>query len=316
MKKNTKHFLLLTTAAIASIYSYNRIISDISSAKNLLSDGSGTYYNWKFGNIFYNKRGKGNPVLLIHDTNVSSSAFEWYRLVKRLEKDHTVYTLDLLGCGRSDKPALTYTNYMYVQLLTAFAHDVIGKPTDIIATGYSSTFTLLANQFDPDMFQHIILVNPPYPKETAASVSCMDKLRKNIFEFPLLGTFLYNISHTRSNIDLEFKGSYFKKPQSIVTKLEDIYYEAAHSKNSAGKYLYASQIGNYMNVPVEHAIRKLDKPVHIIASQEVKSNMNLAKSYRQLNKNIETHYLNGCKQLPQLEIPEKFLSTVYGIFDH
>lgn len=315
MKKNTKRFLLLTTAAVASIYSCNRIISDLAGAKNLLSDGSGTYYNWKYGNIFYSKRGKGDPILLIHDTNVSSCAFEWYRLVKRLEKDHTVYTLDLLGCGRSDKPAFTYTNYMYVQLLTAFAHDVIGKPADVIATGYSSTFTLLANQFDPEMFRHVILVNPPHPQETAASVSCADKLRKTILELPLLGTFLYNIRHTKSHIDLEFKGSYFKKSQSIVTKLEDIYYEAAHSKNSAGKYLYASQVGNYMNVPMEHAIRKLNKPVHIIASQEIKSNLNLANSYRHLNKNIETHYLNGCKHLPQLEIPEKFLSTVYGILD-
>lgn len=57
--------------------------------------------------------------------------------MKKLEKHYTVYTIDLLGCGRSDKPYLTYTNYLYVQLLTDFIHDVIGERPDVVTTGNS-----------------------------------------------------------------------------------------------------------------------------------------------------------------------------------
>lgn len=315
MKKNTRRFLLLTTAAVGSIYAFNRFIAETSASKKLLTDGNGSYYNWKFGKIFYTKKGNGTPLLLIHDTDVSSSSFEWYKLIKKLEKNHTVYTIDLIGCGRSDKPALTYTNYLYVQLIVSFVHDVIGTSTDVIASQYSSTFTLMANQLDAELFDHIILINPPGIKNVQGTITTANKIMKDIMELPLIGTFVYNLTHKRSDIDTAFRQRYYKKPQLILGKLEDIYYEAAHSNNGNGKYLYASQISNYMNVHMDHVIRKLEKPVHMVASQDLKSNISTIDSYRHLNSSIEIHYLSGCKLLPQLEIPEKLLSVVNAILD-
>lgn len=315
MKKNTRRFLLLTTAAVGSIYAFNRFIAETSASKKLLTDGNGSYYNWKFGKVFYTKKGNGTPLLLIHDTDVSSSSFEWYKLIKKLEKNHTVYTIDLIGCGRSDKPALTYTNYLYVQLIISFVHDVIGTSTDVIASQYSSTFTLMANQLDAELFDHIILINPPSIKNVQGTITTANKIMKDIMELPLIGTFVYNLTHRRSDIDTAFRQRYYKKPQLILGKLEDIYYEAAHSNNGNGKYLYASQISNYMNVHMDHVIRKLEKPVHMVASQDLKSNISTMDSYRHLNSSIEIHYLSGCKLLPQLEIPEKLLSAVNAILD-
>lgn len=315
MKKNTRRFLLLTTAAVGSIYAFNRFIAETSASKKLLTDGNGSYYNWKFGKVFYTKKGNGTPLLLIHDTDVSSSSFEWYKLIKKLEKNHTVYTIDLIGCGRSDKPALTYTNYLYVQLIVSFVHDVIGTSTDVIASQYSSTFTLMANQLDAELFDHIILINPPSIKNIQGTITTANKIMKDIMELPLIGTFVYNLTHKRSDIDTAFRQRYYKKPQLILGKLEDIYYEAAHSNNGNGKYLYASQISNYMNVHMDHVIRKLEKPVHLVASQDLKSNISTMDSYRHLNSSIEIHYLSGCKLLPQLEIPEKLLSIVNAILD-
>lgn len=315
MKKNTRRFLLLTTAAVGSIYAFNRFIAETSASKKLLTDGNGSYYNWKFGKVFYTKKGNGTPLLLIHDTDVSSSSFEWYKLIKKLEKNHTVYTIDLIGCGRSDKPALTYTNYLYVQLIISFVHDVIGTSTDVIASQYSSTFTLMANQLDTELFDHIILINPPSIKNVQGTITTANKIMKDIMELPLIGTFVYNLTHKRSDIDTAFRQRYYKKPQLILGKLEDIYYEAAHSNNGNGKYLYASQISNYMNVHMDHVIRKLEKPVHMVASQDLKSNISTMDSYRHLNSSIEIHYLSGCKLLPQLEIPEKLLSAVNAILD-
>lgn len=315
MKKNTRRFLLLTTAAVGSIYAFNRFIAETSASKKLLTDGNGSYYNWKFGKVFYTKKGNGTPLLLIHDTDVSSSSFEWYKLIKKLEKNHTVYTIDLIGCGRSDKPALTYTNYLYVQLIVSFVHDVIGTSTDVIASQYSSTFTLMANQLDTELFDHIILINPPSIKNVQGTITTANKIMKDIMELPLIGTFVYNLTHKRSDIDTAFRQKYYKKPQLILGKLEDIYYEAAHSNNGNGKYLYASQISNYMNVHMDHVIRKLEKPVHMVASQDLKSNISTMDSYRHLNSSIEIHYLSGCKLLPQLEIPEKLLSAVNAILD-
>ena len=130
MKKSTKRFLLFSTAAIAGMYAYNRFVATVAANKNMLPTKNGSYYSWKQGNIFYTKTGTGSPILLVHDTNSSSSSVEWTNIIRRLQKNHTVYTIDLLGCGLSDKPGISYTNYMYVQLITAFIKDIIKEKTD------------------------------------------------------------------------------------------------------------------------------------------------------------------------------------------
>ena len=120
MKKSTKNLLFLTSAVIAGMHIYNRVVDSNAERKNALKVDNGHYYKWKEGNIFYTKTGTGEPILLIHDTDSGASGEEWAKVAKKLAKNNTVYTIDLLGCGLSEKPNLTYTNYLYVQLLTDY----------------------------------------------------------------------------------------------------------------------------------------------------------------------------------------------------
>ena len=160
MKKSTKCILFTLGVSIAGIYTYNKFIEHTASKKNLLSDKDGEYYDWKYGNIFYTKEGNGSPVLLVHDTDASSSSAEWNKLYSRLVKHHTVYAIDLLGCGRSDKPALEYTNYLYTQMLQGFVKDVIQEKAIVIASNISTSFVVMANHLDNSLFKKIILINP------------------------------------------------------------------------------------------------------------------------------------------------------------
>ena len=71
-----------------------------------------------------------------------------------------IYTIDLLGCGNSDKPNLTYTNYLYVQLILDFIKDVIGEKTDVVSSGASSGILLMACSVQNDWIDKAVLVNP------------------------------------------------------------------------------------------------------------------------------------------------------------
>lgn len=68
-----------------------------------------------------------------------ASGYEWNAIEKQLATEHTVYTIDLLGCGRSEKPDITYTNFVFAQLLCDFAKNVIREETDVIASGFSGS---------------------------------------------------------------------------------------------------------------------------------------------------------------------------------
>ena len=168
-----------------TIHMINKFVYFSATLDNLLSNPSGSYYEWKFGKIYYIKKGDGKPLLLIHDLTTSSSAYEWNKVIDKFSKTNTVYCLDLLGCGRSDKPNLTYTNYLYVQLLTDFIKHVIGDKTDIIATGESGSFAIAACQNDPTIIDQIVLVNPPNIKLLSKIPSKRTKVLTRFINLPI-----------------------------------------------------------------------------------------------------------------------------------
>jgi hypothetical protein len=147
MKSTNKK--LVTISALAggtaiAIHLLNKVITESAVAKNILFSNETDYYKWRYGDIYYSKTGSGDPILLIHDLTPSGSSYEWIKIIDELSESHTVYTMDLLGCGRSEKPAMTYTNYLYVQLIADFIKEVITCPTDVIATGLSTSFVITA----------------------------------------------------------------------------------------------------------------------------------------------------------------------------
>ena len=70
MKKHSKR--LLTAAALvmtttATIHIINKVIAASACLKEMLDTDVRNYYHWRFGDIYYTKKGKGSPILLIHD---------------------------------------------------------------------------------------------------------------------------------------------------------------------------------------------------------------------------------------------------------
>lgn len=310
MKKNVKHFLVLTTLAACAIHATNRFIDMTAGMKNLLSTDSGSFYKWKNGDIYYSKHGSGSPVLLVHDLSPDSSSFEWSKIIHKLSANHTVYTIDLLGCGRSDKPCLTYTNYMYVQLLTDFVKNVIKEKTNVIATGSSCSFTIMANHMEKDLFGEVICINPDSLTSCNETPDKLSQVRKGLLESPILGTFIYNIEMSKKNIDLCFRQQYYQRPQLISSKYEDIYFESAHKGGSKGRYLQASIYGKYTNISITHALPKIEKPIHLIGSRGYRNSVEILDSYLHYNPNFETAYLSNCGHLPQLESPDKLYQVI------
>lgn len=311
MKKNVKHFFILTALAAGTIHMINRFVDMTAEMKNILKSQNGEYFEWKNGRIFYTKRGAGSPLLLIHELNPISSSYEWCRTVKKLEKNHTVYTIDLLGCGRSEKPYLTYTNYLYVQLLTDFIHNVIGEAPDVITTNNSVSFAVLAQNMNKNLIKHIIAINPPALGTFERTPDKFSTVKKTLLELPIIGTFIYNLRTHETNIANELKGNYFCKSQLVSSKMLDAYYEAAHMDRGHGKYLMASIEGHYTDNAITHALKKLEIPVYIIESRNMKNAVSIADSYAKKNSLIETAYISNAGLVPQLEVPDKLLSIIH-----
>lgn len=310
MKKSTKRVLFFVGASVAAIYAYNKFIEATATQKKLLSTDKGDFFDWNGESIYYTKSGSGSPVLLIHDADAAASSEEWAKLAHRLEKRHTVYTLDLLGCGRSSKPAIEYTNYLYVQLITAFVNNIIQEKVTVISTNISSSFVIMTNHLDNTLFEKMVLINPVSLDQLNVIPDKLSKIKKRVIELPFIGTFVYNLMTSNIRIDEMFRTKYLGKPQLISSRMEDIYYESAHTSGSNGRFLYSSLIGNYVNNTANHAVKNLTTPTLIIGCKELKNYELALDDYHMINSNIEIVRINNGSLYPHMEIPEKITSII------
>lgn len=313
MKKN-KHKLLTTgilfTAATGVIHVVNHSIFTTATLKNLLKSSASNYYDWRFGKVYYEKKGHGTPLLLIHDLNVYSSEYEWNKVIDQLAENHTVYALDLLGCGRSEKPKITYTNYLYVQLISDFIKNVIHEKSDIVASGFSGSFVLLSCHNESELFGKLVLVNPPSLSSLSKIPNKKSKLYKFLLEIPVFGTLIYNMKTCQNNIQLLLTEQYLFNPFSASAELIDTYYEASHKGYGNARFLLSSIVGNYTNNNITHALKNIDNSIVIINGDAEPQRKEIKENYLKYNQAIEYFHIPKTKHLPQLENANAFVEIL------
>lgn len=316
MKKH-KHkiltFTVLMTIATVIIHLVNRVVAAAAQLKEMLDVSGRNFYEWRFGKVYYTKKGKGSPLLLVHDMLPGASGYEWSRVEKELAMEHTVYTVDLLGCGRSDKPGITYTNFVYVQMISDFIKNVIGEKTDVIASGFSGSFITMACHNEKEYFNKIMLINPPSLTMLNQMPSQKDKLLKFFLEIPIFGTLVYHMITSYEGTNNLFIENMYYNPFHVDEDMVDAYYEASHKGGCYAKYLYASLASKYMNININHALKSIDNSIYIVGGEAEANSTAIVDEYCKANPAIETASIKHTKHYPHIEDPEHFLDQV-GIF--
>ena len=300
---------VFTASAIGTMHVVNRIFSHIALENNLFDEDSFEYYDWRFGRIAYKKIGQGAPVLLIHDLNVYSSSYEWYKTAEKLSETNTVYMIDLLGCGLSDRPLLTYTNFLYVQLLTDFIKHIIGQKTDVIVSGHSSSFVLMACANDESIINRVIMINPEDIINLSKIPTKKSNMIKNLILTPILGTFIYNMRINKKTIRETLAKACCSR-DSIREKDVLISFESTQREKAHSKYLYACQCTGYTNVNILNCLKKLNNSIFIITGTKNPENTLAAAQYQNHLPSIEIIGIDQTKQLPHIETPDEFINQV------
>lgn len=309
MKKS--HSLLKTAAAaFGTLHCINKYIESNSNI-SLTAKSNDHFYHWKHGDIFYKVSGHGEPLLLIHDLTVYSSGYEWAQIAQNLSLDYTVYTIDLIGCGRSDKPAVTYTNYFYVQLISDFVKDIIQADTKVAATGLSSSFVMMANALNPDLFSEIMLFSPPSIESLKAKPTDRSKFLLKFFELPVIGKTAYYIATNQTNTNYFLTKKMFHNYLTVKPGIRKAYYDAAHTAKGNGKYLLASLDGNYLQADISNALRNTDKRIVLVYGLHNESRKTSFASYQKINPHLALEIISDAKYLPQLENIDELAEIMY-----
>lgn len=307
--EHIKTLLKLDAFAIGIMHFSNQFINSIASGKNMLKPGGGKYFRWKHGEVFYHVYGEGDPIVLLHHLHPAFSSYEWNEVIDRLAADHTVYTLDLPGCGRSSKKNMSYTNYFYVLFLTSFIKEVVKKPCTVIASGYSSSFAIMAASADDRLMSRIIAVNPKSINELKSSSTKKRKAASVLLSLPIVGTSVYNISVSRENIDFSFTEKYLNNPFRSKARFVDAFYESAHFNEGNGKHLLASIQSRMLAVDISKALQRIGDKLIILSGQRSENYESILSQYEKQNPAVRSVSIPDTKYVPHMERPSEFIDA-------
>lgn len=321
-KKNKHPFLKLTGLALGCMAAYNTYEYRKATSGNHNHREDCRVYTGRFGDIYYKHYGSGSPVVLLHTLEPSANMAEWIATAKELSSSHSVYVIDLPGCGYSDKNTVDYSIYMYALAVNDFVKNRILRHHDTdtgihaAAISTASAILICAALAAPKLYSDLSFVNPQAMETTYCNASTRPeyaKLIRAVYSAPIIGSFMYNLSYNRAAI-MERLSKLSGLDEAQKNELADSMYEASHTGGYYGRFLLASIHGNLLNSDIGRMLSKLSTPMLIVTGSDDRQAKKALSTFDIDRENISSVVLEGISA-PQLECPDKLAVTLNHFFD-
>ena len=305
--------LLSGGAAVGVAAAFNALaLRNIEPIENTIGGEQG-WLEWRGYKVAYTKRGSGPPLLLIHGIHVAASAFEWRFNVDELARKYTVYTLDLLGFGCSDRPNIRYSARLYTTLIADAVAQLIGKPCILVASSLSAAYAIILGARDPERFPALVLVEPTGLVRMNRGATTGGDFAQLTIDSPVIGTAVFNALVSKRGIAYHLDRIYHNH-QLITPEILDAYYVTAHQKGA--KYAPSAFLSGHLNIDVRNALRRLMQPTLVVWGEHaVDTPVEDARGFLALKKDIQLEIMEGVGSLPHDERPARFNELVSSFVD-
>jgi pimeloyl-ACP methyl ester carboxylesterase len=273
--------------------------------ENPLGGAEGTY-RWRGHRVAYTLHGRGAPLLLVHDVREAASSFEWRGVVEALGARFRVHAIDLLGFGRSERPAARYRPRLYTSLLADFAADVVAEPVAIVASGRSAAFAIDLASRDPARYPTLVLVAPVGLARNERAV--VGEAARVAVGLPVLGTSLFNARVSRAGLRRSLERAY-ADDRLVTDALVDHHYLVAHQPGA--KHAPAALRAGRLDLAVLPPLRRLRQPALLVWGERAEEHpVDDARAFLAANPALEAAILERAGDLPHDEQPAAFLDAV------
>jgi pimeloyl-ACP methyl ester carboxylesterase len=254
---------------------------------------------WRRHRVAFTRHGNGSPVLLVHGLYAGASSFEWRHTVPALAARHTVFALDLLGFGRSDRPAARYTPGLYQALIADVVSTVVREPCAVVASSLSAAQLIALAARDPRYIASMALVAPTgvaYLREPAPSGPAATRL---LLRAPLLGNIVYKRLTSPARMRDRLMAMY-ADDRLVTPALVEAYVRSA--RQPGAKQAVAALLSGRLNVDVRAAVRRLRLPTLLLWGDLARQNpVAHAHAFRVLKHDLEWTLVHEAGDLPQDE---------------
>ncbi|MCT7975420.1 alpha/beta fold hydrolase [Laspinema olomoucense] len=237
------------------------------------------FYTWKNYRCAYQLHhpdDSGIPLVLIHPIGVGLSGNFWYRFCKEWYEAgniNPIYNPDLLGCGDSEMPRVTYSPQDWAEQVLYFIQTVVKKPVIIVTQGALFPVAIKLVQLDKKLsnretpwIQKLALSGPPGWKiMTRDGSPVQNKLRWNLLFDTPLGTAFYRYARSRKFLKSFSIKQLFENPDSVDKNWLDMLEKGA--ANLETRHAVFAFLAGFWREDYEQAIASIQQPTLVVIGQ-------------------------------------------------
>lgn len=155
----------------------------------------------------------GCPILFLH--GFGAALTQWRANLLPLSEHHTIYALDLLGFGASEKASTEYRVNLWVEQVRDFCEQFVGEPVVLVGHSLGALVALSTTIADPALVQRLVLVTLPSTRQEMLPnwLQSMVHSIENAFANPFLISLILRIA---------------RRPSFIRSALQKVYANAHH----------------------------------------------------------------------------------------
>jgi len=227
-EKGSGTFRLSVCAVLALLACQLSQAQELSQVKELT-------YNWRGYQVYYKTaspttRAGGEtaaPVIFLH--GFGSSSFVWRENLAALAEQRKVVALDLLGFGKSDKPAIEYSPDVWVNLVHEFARANGFRKVALVGNDLGG---LIAAEFAlrfPDKTDKLVLVD-------SLGMSCNLSRTQRLFFKPVIGRASFRLFFRKGYVGRVLRNSVYGDPGLVTDEVIEGYHRPFRSPGAASAY--------------------------------------------------------------------------------
>jgi pimeloyl-ACP methyl ester carboxylesterase len=249
------------------------------------------------------------PLILLH--GFGASIGHWRHNLEVLGEHHTVYALDMLGFGASEKAPVNYRVELWVEQVYEFWQTFIRQPVILVGNSIGSLIALVAAAVHPDMVQGIVMMSLPDPtlEQEALPTFLHPVVRgiKSIIASPLLLKALFRFLK-RPGLVRRWASLAYTSQEAITDELIEILAGPPQDRGSTRAFiaLFKASIGVDFSPSVKKILPNLTIPMLLIWGQKDRFVPPiLASEFARYNDKLELLYLEDVGHCPHDESPEQ-----------
>jgi pimeloyl-ACP methyl ester carboxylesterase len=268
-------------------------------------------WKWRDYDIFATEAGDGPLVLLVHGIYAGASSYEYRKLFPLLAQRHRVVAFDLLGCGLSDRPNITYSAELFTEQIVDALNEFGTEPTTLVGSSLGGAFAIRATARANDRVKHLVAISPTgLGGVLDRPATAPQRAVAATFRSPLVGEALFNLLASRPSLRWFLENQSYADKASVTPEIVDHYYAVTHL--TGARYVPASFVGGLLNCDVARDLPFVEAPTLIAWGERAPSVSPLANAgeFLKLAQNAKLATFADSGLLPHEEEPVKMQSAI------